>query len=216
VNEPILFGAAYSVYVRAVRLTLEEKGIPYRLQEVDAFAPGGAPADHLARQPFGRIPAFEHDGFGLYETSAITHYIDDVFDGPQLQPAEPKMRARMNMAIGVLDSYAYRTLVWDVYMERNGAPREGRSPDEAKIAAALPRAGLCLNVLAGFMEGGPFLAGKTLTLADLHAAPMFAYFLAAPEGAAMMAERPALAAWWRRMAARPSMTATRPSPNATA
>jgi hypothetical protein len=72
VSQPIVFGAAYSVYVRAVRLTLSEKRVSYRLQEVDIFAPGGPPADYLARQPFGRIPAFEHDGFALYETAAIT------------------------------------------------------------------------------------------------------------------------------------------------
>jgi glutathione S-transferase len=113
-----LFGAAYSVYVRAVRLTLEEKGVPYERVEIDVFAAGGPPADYLARQPFGRIPAFEHEGFRLYEAGAIERYIDEVFDGPLLQPCEPKARARMNQAIGILDSYVYRTLVWDIYVER--------------------------------------------------------------------------------------------------
>jgi glutathione S-transferase len=66
------------------------------------------------------------------------------------------------------------------------------------------------------MGRAPFLAGDAPTLADLHAAPMFAYFLAAPEGMAMLAERPALAGWWQHMAERPAMTATRPSLNAIA
>jgi glutathione S-transferase len=216
VIEPIVFGAAYSVYVRIVRLALAEKGIAYRLQEVDVFAEDGPPPDYLARHPFGRIPAFEHDGFRLYETSAITRYVDETFAGPRLQPDDAKRRARMNQIIGILDSYAYRPLVWDIYVERISAPQEGRAADEAKIAAALPRAALCLDVLADLMDGAPFLAAETLTLADLHAAPMFAYFQAAPEGAALVAERPALTAWWRRIAGRPSMTATRPSPNAIA
>ena len=215
-SEPIVFGAAYSVYVRTVRLTLREKQVSYRLQEVDAFAPGGPPVDYLARQPFGRIPAFEHDGFCLYETSAISHYVDEAFDGPRMQPNDATLRARMNQIIGLLDSYAYRTLVWDIYVERADAPREGRASDEARIAAALPRARLCLEELTRLMGLAPFLAGDALTLADLHAAPMFAYFLAAPEGAAMLAERPALAGWWQRMAARPAMTSTRPSLNAIA
>lgn len=215
-SEPIVFGAAYSVYVRIVRLALWEKGIPYRLQEVDIFAPDGPPKDYLARQPFGRIPAFEHDGFRLYETSAIARYVDEVFPGPRLQPDDPKARARMSQITGVLDRYAYRTLVWDIYLERTEPPREGRTSDEAKIAAALPRARLCLRVLADLMAGAPFLTGDALGLADLHAAPMFAYFLAAPEGAALMAEQPGLADWWRRIAVRPGMTATRPSLNAIA
>jgi glutathione S-transferase len=67
VGHPIVFGAPYSVYVRAVRLALEEKGIRYEVVPVDIFASGGAPPEHMARHPFGKIPAFEHAGFRLYE-----------------------------------------------------------------------------------------------------------------------------------------------------
>lgn len=54
----IVYGASYSVYVRIVRIALHEKGVDYELVPVDVLADGGAPQDHLARQPFGRIPAF--------------------------------------------------------------------------------------------------------------------------------------------------------------
>ena len=54
---PVLFGASYSVYVRAARLALEEKGVPYRLEDVDIFADGGPPPDYRLRHPFLRIPA---------------------------------------------------------------------------------------------------------------------------------------------------------------
>src|SRR6476660_3657824 len=116
--DPVLFGAAYSVYVRIVRLALAEKRVPYRLHEVDVFAPGGLPADYRERHPFNRIPAFEHDGFRLYEAGAIARYVDEAFPGAPLQPADVRQRARMNQAISVLDAYAYRTLVWDVFVER--------------------------------------------------------------------------------------------------
>ena len=145
VAEPTVFGAAYSVYVRTVRLTLAEKRIAYRLEEVDVFAPGGPPRHYLEHHhPFGRIPAFEHDVFRLYETGAITRYVDTAFAGPRLQPADPRACARMNQIIGVLDNYAYRTLVWDVFVERVRASAQGRQPDEARIAAALPKEGAAL------------------------------------------------------------------------
>jgi glutathione S-transferase len=70
-DRPIVFGAPYSVYVRAVRLALEEKGVDYEFVPVDIFAPGGPTADHMKRHPFGKIPAFEHEGFRLYEAGAI-------------------------------------------------------------------------------------------------------------------------------------------------
>lgn len=208
-DRPIVFGAAYSVYVRAVRLALHEKGVAYDLVDVDVFAPSGPPAEHFARHPFGRIPAFEHNGFRLYESSAIERYVDAAFDGPPLQPAEPRAQARMNQVQSVLDGYCYRTLVWDIFVERVRAPARGGTPDEARIAAALPRADTCLRALAELGGDGPWLAGPTLTLADLHAAPMFVYFRMAPEGAAMIARHPRIAAWLDTLLARPSLAATR-------
>jgi glutathione S-transferase len=208
--EPILFGAAYSVYVRIARLALAEKGVAYRLIEIDVFAPDGPPPDYLAqRQPFGRIPAFEHDGFRLYETGAIARYVDEAFAGKRLQPSDPRSRARMNQLIGVLDNYAYRTLVWDIFVESVRAPAQGRHPDEARIAAALPKAATCLAALVDLMGEGPFLAGPGLTLADLHAVPMLIYFRMAEEGAALLRRAPSLAAWLERMDGRASIRATR-------
>src|SRR5260370_12951838 len=128
-DRPIVFGAPYSVYVRAVRLALEEKGIAYELVPVDIFAPSGPPADHMERHAFGKIPAFEHEGFRLYEAGAITRYVDEVFPGPALQPDEPRNHARMNQIISILDSYAYRTLVWDIYSERVVKPATGLATD---------------------------------------------------------------------------------------
>ena len=62
----IVHGVPGSPYVRAALLTLEEKGAEY---ELAAMAPGTLKQQpHLSRHPFGRIPAFEHDGWMLYET----------------------------------------------------------------------------------------------------------------------------------------------------
>ena len=67
--KPRVFGASYSVYVRIVRLALAEKEVEYELVPIDIFAQGGPPPGFLDRHPFGRIPAFEHAGFSLYETA---------------------------------------------------------------------------------------------------------------------------------------------------
>ncbi len=206
-GDVIVFGAAYSVYVRIVRLALEEKGVPYRLVEVDIFAKDGPPADYLERQPFGHIPAFEHDGFRLFETAAITRYIDEAFDGPTLMPQDAKMRARVNQITGLLDSYAYRAMVWDVVVERVFVPQEGGVSDEERIAAGLETAEICLATLESLMDDADFFVGPHITLADLYAAPMFASFRRAPEGANLLANHPALVRWWERMSRRSSVQA---------
>ena len=208
-ERPVLYGAAYSVYVRAARLVLAEKAVAYDLVEVDIFAPKGPPDWYRHHHPFGRIPAFEHGDVRLYESSAIQRYVDELFPGPPLQPSHPRARARMNQVISIVDSYVYQTLVRSIFAERVRAPARGRPADEGKIADAIPKAETCLKVLNDIAAGDAWLAGEALSLADLQAAPMFAYFRMAPEGAAMLGRYPAIASWWDRLAMRPSMKATR-------
>ncbi len=201
-----VYGAAYSTYTRTALLALREKGVDYTLAEVDIFKP--LPEEHRARHPWGKIPVLEHDGLQVYETAAVTRYIDEAFQGTALQPATPRDRARMMQAIGIIDSYGYPAAITTLVVERAVNPRFGRPTDEAKITAALPDVERTLDALAGLLGDDPWLAG-TFSLADLHAAPVFVYLRMTPEGAAMLAQRPSLGAWWERMAARTSMPATR-------
>ncbi|MER9348466.1 glutathione S-transferase family protein [Mesorhizobium sp. M0227] len=198
-SKPIVYGADYSVYVRIVRLVLKEKDIDYELVPVDVFAADGIPAWYFEHHPFGRIPAFEHEGFRLFETSAIARYVDETFDGPSLQPREPRDRARMNQIIGMLDAYAYRSMVWDVAVER----LEKEAPDEALIANGISQASKALQTLSSLKAPGSWLLGDRLTLADLHAAPIIGYFVKVAEGQKLLAEFAEIQAWWDRVAKLP-------------
>jgi glutathione S-transferase len=206
VAPPTVYGADYSVYVRTVRLALEEKAVEYRLETVDIFADDGPPAGYEQRHPFLKIPAFEHDGFKLFEAAAIMRYVDEVFDGPALMPATAEGRARANQITGVLDSYAYRCWVWDIFVERS----EG-APDEDQLAAAMPRAETCLQAIEALMTADNFMLGPTPSLADLHAAPMIDLLRQTPEGERLLADHPRWLAWWQTMSERPSMAATQSS-----
>jgi len=205
--KPILFGPSYSVYVRIVKIALAEKDVACDQVDFDVFNREDWPADWLERQPFGLVPAFEHDGFRLYETRAITRYVDEAFDGPALQPGSAQGRARMEQAISVLDGQGYWPMVRQIFIQRVERARQGTA-DEAVIAAALPKAERCLAALAGILGDDAFLAGPAFSLADAQAAPMFHYFLEAPEGRRLLAAQPPLGAWWSRVAARSSVQAT--------
>ncbi|RFB78030.1 glutathione S-transferase family protein [Methylovirgula sp. 4M-Z18] len=204
----IVYGDFSSAYVRTVRLTLLEKHVPFDLAEVDVFGADGPPDTYLAHHPFGRIPAFSHDGFEIFETHAICRYIDEAFDGPSLQPRDVKLRARMAQIVGLLDSYAYRPMVWDVFVERVRRPLQGAVSDEAKITSGLAKAKRVLDVLEDLLSDYAWLAGPALSLADLHFYPMIDYFCAAGEGRALVAAHPKLEAWRRRCADRESIKAT--------
>lgn len=202
-----VFGAAYSTYTRSALIALKEKNVTSTLSEIDIFKP--IPPDYFAHQPWGKIPALDHDGFSLYETPAILRYIDETFDGPALQPASPKARARMTQIIGIIDSYGYGPIVTALFVQRAAMPMMGNVADEAAIAAALPKAEKALDAIVAIQEKSGFLVGDSFTLADVHLAPVVAYLCQTPEGRAMMERRPALTAWWDKAGQHPSVVATR-------
>jgi len=203
-----LHGYSYSVYLRIARMTMLEKGVAWSHIEIDPFA-DEIPADYLALNPFGRVPTLDHDGFVLYETTAITRYIDEAFEGPRLQPETPRERARMNQIIAIADSYGYWPMVRQVFSQRVFNARQ-RTPDEAVIAEGLARSRKVLAALEPLIGGCDFLVGDRLSLADLHLGAMTAYFTAAKEGAAALGDYPKLSAWWATFRSSKSLVETEP------
>lgn len=212
--DPILFGPGYSTYARSVRLTLEEKGVPYQVVEVtnlQQFVTQGMPAEQLERHPFNKVPAFEHDGNIIYETSAIERYIDEAFDGPSLQPSDALGRARMMQVISVVDCYAYNWMDIQIVIPRLVVPMMGGTTDDAVIEAALPEASKTAAALDTLIGDQPFMASESLSLADLHLVPILVYFSLTPEGVEILRGAPKLAAWLDRMKSRPSVVKCCPS-----
>ena len=205
----ILHGYRYSVYVRIVRLVLAEKGVAYEQVEVNPFA-ADVPADYRALHPFGRVPALVHDGFALYETGAITRYVDRAFPGQALQPAGPKPLARMDQIIAVVDAYAYWPLVRQVFVHDVMRPHMGTEGDPQELQKGLEASASALDALETLAATERWLTGPDLSLADLHLGAMVAYFAQSPRGAALLAERAGLSAWWQRLKQRPSVAVTDP------
>jgi glutathione S-transferase len=208
---PVVYCPPGSTHVWSARLALAEKGVTHELVEVPFGAHREEP--HLSRHPFAKVPAFEHDGFALYETQAIMRYVDERFAGAPLQPEDVHEWSRMNQIIGIVDAYAWPSIGGTILFNRMLVPRFlGSAPDEAAIAAALPRARLCLSEFDRLMEDHRFLAGEHISLADLMVIPLLWYFGNLPDGRAPMAEHPKLQNWVRQMEARQSFLVTKPPP----
>ncbi len=208
--KPIVYGPVYSTYTRTARLALEEKGVDYDLVEVDLLAGATKTPEHLARHPFAKVPAFEHDGFALYETDAIARYVNEVFPGPDLVPADSRGRARMAQAMSIIGGYAYPCMITQIFIQRAIMPMMGKPADEAAITAAMPQAEICVKALEQLIDGNPYLAGDRLSLADLLLIPVYDYISQTPDGQKLLAGAPNLKRWWESVRSRPSVERTRP------
>jgi len=196
-----------SPYGRAVLIALEEKHAPYRLIPI---APNALRSpEHLTRHPFGRIPVLEHGDFCLYETQAILRYIDRVLPGPRLTPSDPRAAARMEQLMNVNDCYLFQGVANVIGFQRIVVPKlMGLAPDEAAIAAAMPKAHLVFDALAGELGDADYFGGDSPSLADMMIAAQVDFFIATPEWSPLTAKNPRLVRWMDRMQSRPSMRAT--------
>jgi glutathione S-transferase len=176
-------------------MTLNETKTPFEFVLVD-FAKGEhkQPA-HLARQPFGQVPALNDEGFALYESRAMARYIDEK-SGGSLTPKGLRARAVMEQWISVETSnfapHAMKFIYHSVF-------KREQSPEVLKAAgAALDTAYATLELQ---LTAQPFLAGEALSLADICFAPYLEYLTLSP-AAGKLAEHPHVAAWWAQISGR--------------
>jgi glutathione S-transferase len=200
-----LYGMSGSPNVRGALLGLTEKGVDFDL--VALPPPAWVTPEHLARNPFGKVPVLDHDGFEVYETQAILRYVDQAFSGPALQPADPREAVRMNQIIGIIDCYLGPAWIGGIGFERLVAPGFlGRPTDMDRVEAAVPMARNCAHALEALIAA-PYLTGETLSLADLRLMPHFDWLRATPEGETILAGTPRLVQWFQRVSERPSAKA---------
>src|SRR5262249_59767756 len=94
-----IIGGALSTYVRAIRMVCEEKGIAYQHKLARPHEP-----DVAAIHPFGKIPVMRHGDFELCESKAIATYLDLVFPGPRVFPAEPRHAALTEQWVSLINT----------------------------------------------------------------------------------------------------------------
>ena len=200
-----LYGVPGSPNVRGAMLGLAEKGVGYEL--VPVLPSDFKKPEHLALNPFGRVPVLDHDGFVLYETQAILRYVDEAFPGPALQPANAREAARMNQIIGMIDCYLFQSWSNEISIERLVAPNFfGRPSNLDRIQAAAPMARACAEALEAVIST-PYLTGGAFSLAEMRLMPHFDWFRLTPEGETILADKSKLARWFENVSERPSAKA---------
>ncbi|MEO8704207.1 MAG: glutathione S-transferase family protein [Kofleriaceae bacterium] len=200
-NQALLLGPPQSSYVRSARMTCLEKQVPHALEPIEL---GSDP--HQKLHPWSRVPVLRHAGLTLYETSAILRYLDEVGSGPRLVPATAAARAVMEQWISAINCYLYDSIIRNYCLVYVGAALRKQPLDTARVALGVPNMQRDLARLDAAYAGGAWIAGDTISLADLLVAPIVQTVAMFPEGTAALATAPQLSRAFADLQRRDSFT----------
>jgi glutathione S-transferase len=227
-----LYHSINSVCAQKVRIALKEKGREAKDHIMTLRGDQYEPA-YLKLNPNGVVPTLIHDGEPITESSLILYYIDDAFPEPPLMPREPRQRHRVRMYNKLIDEYVHNSCTiltfatafrpaflkmtreaWQA--EINKTPLKRRAEykrsviehglDSEFVADALAHHEKLLSWMADSLKGGAYLAGDEFSNADCAVIP-YILRLELLKLSGMWDRHPAVAGWWARMRARPSVNA---------
>jgi glutathione S-transferase len=194
---------------RTVRIFMAEKGIEIPLEPVDLLGGENRRAPHTDRNPAGQLPCLElDDGSYLSEILPICEYLEELHPEPTLVGGTPEERAMTRMWCRRIDHNIVEPMAQG-FRYSEGLPlfetRIHVIPHAAEDLKAIAREKLAW--LDGLMEGHDFIAGDRFSLADVFLYS-FAEF-AASVGQAIDPKLDNLQGWFTRVAARPSIEASK-------
>ena len=92
------WGTLRSTHAAKTKVVLEEKRLPYRIENMPPGNLWKKPPEMVARHPLGKVPYIEHDGFTIYDSTVINEYLEERFSWPHLMPPhDPVARAKIRM-----------------------------------------------------------------------------------------------------------------------
>ena len=194
---------------RVVHIFLAEKGVALERETVDVMTGENRQEPYLARNPAGQVPCLElDDGSTLTEITAICEYLDEVHPEPPLIGTTPEERAATRMwtrriDLNIIESIGHGFRFGpgiDLFKDRIHVIPQA-AEDFQQIAQEK------LAWLDGLIEGHEFVTGDRFTLADIL---LFAFLeFGGQVGQPLDSKLETLQGWFTRVAARPSVEASR-------
>ena len=178
-----LYDAPRCPYCARVRIVLAEKDIPYEPVVIDL---ADRPAWIYEKNPSGKVPILEDDGWVLPESAVIAEYLEERFPEPALLPADAAERALARLLIFRFDDFS------DPYYALR------RQEDGAAEAFAAE-----LAHLDGLLEHMPYLTGRSYGLTDIDYIPWM--IRARDLLGVSLVEYPSLSEWLERLTERPAI-----------
>ena len=194
-----LYGTPTSTYVRTSRLLLAEANIDYELKDIGIFNGDNETDEYLAKHPFGKVPTVEIDGIKIYETAAITYYINQKLAGGKFAPADVLGQTRIRQIMAIVDNYLYPHAVGTIVIQNLIVPDQGGQTDKQAVEKALAPTQKALGAIEDLFVGSPFLLGSMISIADFYLIPIFIYLEQTPQFDKVTANTPKLKQWWNEV-----------------
>ena len=191
-----LYGTPVSTYVRTVRLLLAYARIDYEIKDIGIFNGDNETDEYLNKNPFGKVPTVDFEGELVYETDAITFYINEKYANSQYSPSDLLLKARMYQIASIVNSYLYTPAIGQIVIQNLIVPQQGGEPNQTLIENAIAPAAQALKAIEDIVDDGSYLLGDSITIADLYLIPIFIYLQETPQFDTLTEQTPKLKAWW--------------------
>ncbi|KAG9305459.1 hypothetical protein G9A89_021177 [Geosiphon pyriformis] len=195
-------GSAGSTCTLRVITVLYELNLPYEL-EVPNWADLKSEEYLKTKQPFGRIPVLNDDGFQIFESRAIVRYLAQKYQsaaGITLVPTDFHKLGLLEQFLSIEHSYfdtVFSPYVYETTFKKFKGLGE---PDPAKVAEFQKKGDEVLDVYEKLLEGKDYLIGE-YTIADLIHLPYFQFAL---NSGYKIGDRPNVQRWWKNISERPT------------
>jgi glutathione S-transferase len=192
-----LYDSALSGNSYKVRLVAAQLGIPLAIVPVDILRGESRTPEFLARNPNGRTPVIDDDGFVLAESNAILVYLAR---GSRLLTDDRRLEALVFQWL-FFEQYSHEPYIatsrfWLLH-KPDGPERR------AALAARRDGGSAALGVMEQHLATRRFFVGE-YSIADV---ALFAYTHVAHEGGFPLDDRPHVRAWLDRVRAQPGFVA---------
>lgn len=169
-----LLGRKTSGNVQKVVWLLEELGLPYQREDYGRQFGNTGDADYLRLNPNGKVPTLVDGEHVVWESNTILRYLCGKA-GSELLPGDPAARSHVERWMD-WQLAAVNPLYIAIFRESK-KPAEERGPSLQKDGEEL---GEQLAILDGHMEGSTWVAGDSMSVADVCLGPIVHRCLAFP------------------------------------
>ena len=92
------WGTLRSTHASKTKVVLEEKGLPYRIENLPPGNLWKKPPEMLAKHPLGKVPYLEDGELTIFDSTVIGEYLEERYPTPRLMPSDPVARMRVREA----------------------------------------------------------------------------------------------------------------------